>query len=454
MLKKIIGLTALLGFCSSIFAQVSFTGTLFSNSPVYWKTYYKGKWLAIDSTKTDDKGKFSFPNASAKVPGIYVLASNEMNEEFVWANEEVKTLLVKNSFGADSISILSKENLLFAKVKAFEAQRFYRLGKLQEHFQNTDAYMPFYKAFGDSIDRVETAENIIVNNELAKISANNKTSFVTQYIIPFFIQPVWNKESSLYKRYDNAASLRHYHFFDNIGAMTATNNNITLGNLPEKKLLEYFIKYCSKTPKAFKDGIDLIFSKVTQANPVRNLLLSEAARIFEDKGPEEVFLHIIANYLNQCESTEGFGDWVNKAKTLELLSIGKPAPEIEMNKLGGEAIKLSSLKGKKVLVLFWASWCSHCRAELPNYKVLYDTYKDRGFEVYAVSLDEDAQQWITFVNENSLSWINVCDFKKWKSAGAVTYNIKSTPNNYLIDEQGHIVGKDLMLNQIEDIIQK
>ena len=132
------------------------------------------------------------------------------------------------------------------------------------------------------------------------------------------------------------------------------------------------------------------------------------------------------------------------AKDYELLfplapQVGDTAPEIELPSLNGELAKLSSLKGNIVLLDFWASWCSPCRKENPNVVRMYNKYHEKGFDIFAVSLDKTKQAWQQAVKQDGLTWTHVSDLKYWQSAGAKRYNVHSIPQTFLIDKKGVIV---------------
>jgi peroxiredoxin len=115
------------------------------------------------------------------------------------------------------------------------------------------------------------------------------------------------------------------------------------------------------------------------------------------------------------------------------------APEITLNDANGKAINLSSLKGKVVVLSFWASWCPGCRASNPELVKLYNNYKSKGLEVYSVSLDTDKAAWQKAVKDDGLIWTNhVTDLKKWSSKPVTDYNVQSTPYKVLIDKNGKI----------------
>lgn len=155
--------------------------------------------------------------------------------------------------------------------------------------------------------------------------------------------------------------------------------------------------------------------------------------------------------LNKSLPNNSYSKMFHK-KVLELsrLSIGAVAPEISLNTPDGKTIALSSLKGKVVLVDFWASWCRPCRAENPNVVRMYNTYKDKGFEVYSISLDKDKAPWIKAISDDQLIWpSHVSDLGYWQSSVVKQYNISGIPFTCLLDKEGKIVAKGLRGEELE-----
>ncbi|WP_192350167.1 TlpA disulfide reductase family protein [Algoriphagus sp. Y33] len=128
---------------------------------------------------------------------------------------------------------------------------------------------------------------------------------------------------------------------------------------------------------------------------------------------------------------------------MRVLSMGQIAPEIELPNPEGETVKLSDLRGKYVMIDFWAAWCKPCREENPNVVALYNEYKEKGFEVFGVSLDRTKEAWVEAIAEDGLTWTQVSDLKYFNSAAAELYQISAIPATYLIDPDGKIIGKDL-----------
>lgn len=127
----------------------------------------------------------------------------------------------------------------------------------------------------------------------------------------------------------------------------------------------------------------------------------------------------------------------------EAIKVGSEAPELILPMPNDKDLALSSLRGKVVLVDFWASWCAPCRKELPNVKRCYEKYKNKGFEILGVSLDKERDAWIEAISKEGLTWPQVSDLKFWQSEAVQVYAIQSIPYTLLIDKEGKIIATDL-----------
>ena len=147
----------------------------------------------------------------------------------------------------------------------------------------------------------------------------------------------------------------------------------------------------------------------------------------------------------------------SSAATSGNIAVGKMAPEITLPNISGQTRALSSLKGKVVLLDFWASWCGPCRKENPNVVSVYNKYASKGFDVFSVSLDENKSAWEAAIKKDGLVWNNhVSDLGGWKSAVVPTYEIESIPFPVLIDKEGKIVamGESLRGGGLESELKK
>ncbi len=143
-----------------------------------------------------------------------------------------------------------------------------------------------------------------------------------------------------------------------------------------------------------------------------------------------------------------------KVEELRRTADGNMAPDMNLNDPFGKKITLSSLKGKVVLVDFWASWCKPCRDENPNVVRLYNKYKSKGFDVFGVSLDDNRESWLAAINKDQLLWNHGSDLLKWNSSVVKLYNIESIPFTVLVDKDGKIIAKRLRGQSLENKLKE
>ncbi len=168
----------------------------------------------------------------------------------------------------------------------------------------------------------------------------------------------------------------------------------------------------------------------------------------------DVYLHVADIMKDTYPNLEIANDFVTQVETMKKLAVGAIAPEIELPNPEGQMVKLSSLRGKYVLVDFWAKWCGPCRQENPNVVRMYNRFNNKGFEVFGVSLDRQKSDWVKAIAEDNLTWTHVSDLKYFQSEAAQLYNVNSIPFAVLLDPDGKIIGKNLRGKQLENKLEE
>ena len=182
-------------------------------------------------------------------------------------------------------------------------------------------------------------------------------------------------------------------------------------------------------------------------NIVLNNLGKISTLIIAQKLPMDEYIdtHLkLAKSLKPYSANPYVKQYIQNVEAQAKMRLGTVAPDIALPNTKGDTVRLSSLRGKYVLVDFWASWCRPCRMESPNLVEAYNAFHNKGFTIYSVSLDNNRQAWLNAIQHDNLGqWYHVSDLKGWHSSAAALYGVNSIPSNFLLDPQGRIIAKNL-----------
>ena len=385
----------------------------FANAENFKKVYlyqYLGTHLSkIDSTKLK-RGKFSFILPANLVRGFYKIGVNQDSSITLILGRE-KLFLEADLDDLDaSLTIQdSKENALYQKYEAFHRDINNARAKSKE------------KQNADSINRV-------VNTFHAEMKQNNQGLFMAELAGIFMTKGSHGLDT----------------FF---GLDELTNPELTRGSMLVSKIIYYFQKFVPKELETYKEHANKLLEKTPENSDSRQVAYMALIQMFRTAAIEQASIYA-KRYAHE---------FPEEVPALELLGslpkappeIGDLAPEISLEGTDGEILSLSSLKGKVILLDFWASWCGPCRRENPNVVRIFNKYKDLGFDIFGVSLDKSKEKWLAAIEKDGLIWGHVSDLLGWSNVAAADYRVSAIPATFLIDENGYIIAKNLRGKKLE-----
>jgi peroxiredoxin len=208
--------------------------------------------------------------------------------------------------------------------------------------------------------------------------------------------------------------------------------------------------------KEFEKAVDTLLNKARANKAVYEYIAGYLLKGFSDYGFDLLVDRIVENYvvkdnLNiRQKLKKSLRKRINQAK---YLGRGMKAPNIVLPDTAGKVVDLSEIKAERTLVLFYASWCPHCRKNLPTLVKLYNAQKKKKIEVVAVSIDTVKTEWIKTIKKYKMNFTNLSDLKGWESKAARDYYIYATPTMFLLDENMHVVSKPQTIEEVKKIFR-
>ena len=291
---------------------------------------------------------------------------------------------------------------------------------------------------------LDNQQEVLLVNDVPNIRIN----------IPSIHKKDWEINGSYYSQQlfeiHNYYELAHKNLFNNLIKLDSIKKSANQILIKEQQ------KNVDKLAKSIGEKAAYFIQKIP--NPaVQFYVLGEALHTLS----EQEVLKLTANAINQNKSNGlllnlqyFLQERIKLINNQQHILIGKNAPDFELNDLNDKPFSLQNLRGKYVLIDFWASWCAPCRAENPNILKAFRKYKNKNFTILGVSLDKDKNSWAKAIYDDTLMWKHVSDLKMWQSSVVPLYNVESIPFNVLIDTAGKVIATNLLGNKLDSLLGK
>lgn len=501
----------------------------YQNQAIYIYKCYCDTLLFIDSVKTDSKGKFVFSFTDYRLPvtlnaaegqnpnsdiGIYRF--NLPHNQWFYILNDGKPISIKTVYQFSAFYNVATDSLVV--LKSEENKNFYEFQHLQQKFNIANYWLlqmmrlyplpdPFHKKIEDEyFSRYKAMEQFVksslryfakpsANSAVKKINTENlkfyTNSMATKIALAYFqpVNPDWKQPDP----WRDSIIAAHYFDYFNLADSFYIHTNI----LPEK--MDLYLALRTNKRDAFgqpvkdemlyataaQDFLDTVIAGqartpvIARAKPeaILTFCLNYLLKKFNKEHKETAFLYLCDQYLKpkegDCETEKNQFNWAReKAGKLRNIAIGSIAPDFELEK---GKLSLSTLQSDYTLLLFWATWCSHCTQAVTEIKKAVEQYQNpnvtliepalsgsrnkgpnsKSFIVVAVSLDTDSIQWQKFVVENNLfSFLNFSELKGWKGEVSKLYNVYATPTMFLLDKDKKIIAKPITAEELKIVLTK
>jgi thiol-disulfide isomerase/thioredoxin len=437
-------------------AQVTVTATFENCSAVDSFILYESQGLfksKVTVARANANGTINFTVPTSKFPKFYFLGLNidlehhrtlllgtENNVKLTGPCYNMQLISIQNSkVNDDYVNVMNNINNLKIEMNSVvqEYQREYynesKRKELEEKMRIVDtrkiALLDSLKKANPTFGRIAGLDTYTSYQNSAKKAAvkDEIEYFATQYFQYVNWQDtMYNHIPYIYDMFRSYAQVISMKELGLSREQQKTYYNTILKSIPAKK-------------QAYKYALTGILS----------ILMEKQSPVFVDMGDR---------YLSEFPNEDptmlaNFSMMLNQARS-QMIDV--PAPDIAMTDTTlTNILRLSDLKGKYVLVDFWASWCGPCRRENPNVVRLYHKYKNKGFDIFSVSLDQQRDRWIKAIQDDGLLWSNhVSDLKFWQNEAARMYAVTSIPRTVLLDKNGIIIARDLRGPALEDKLRE
>ncbi len=419
------------------------TGTLLNNKESKY-VYIYDVWGNFVQEKIDSalvkKGKFAFTYEDNKYEGLYHIGVNkEKSAPIVIAQENIGITAEGSGFKSSIKIQTSPANEAFKKY--IEANQ-----NFEKSFANIN------KEYQETVFPLQKTNPELYQQEHKRLIDQIQLSRTTY---KQFLVGLKNHSNAYIQKIGDLLEITEYTGRLNYFSKNDFNDeSLTKGDFIVRKVNLYFTFFTTLSPQTMQQEIEMILQISPLKSKARAVVFEALTRaaIPNDAKYAKSIVDVFEQEYTNTEYPKRIKQLIPRPAGV---NEGDVAPEINLASVNGGKIALSSLRGKVVLLDFWASWCGPCRRENPNVVKLYNKYKDKGFTIYSVSLDKSKASWEKAIQKDGLSWENhVSELKHWSSSAARDYNVTGIPSTFLIDQNGIVVAKNLRGAALEKALEE
>ncbi len=400
------------------------------------------KLTFLDSITTSIPGQFSFSNQNMQT-GFYRFSfDNHKSITFLNDGNDIEITADAENI-AESIQVINSESnkiyYQFVRLNQNYKTKTELLQLILTRYPPNDDY---YEITKQKLNELQYDYNQFVN----VTSQKEPESFIARYVKSSLL-PVISTDLPLEEQLDYLKK----HSLDNVDF---NDDELINSDCFTNKAIEYLTYFRNPQlplgllEKEFQKAVDTLLTKASVNIFVYQHVADYLIDGFKQFGFDNVVDYIVENYVvkdDLCLDEQTENSIQNRINQSKMLTIGSKAPNILSPDENGNEVNLADINSGKILLIFYASWCPHCKDLLPEIHKLYKETKS--FEVVAVSLDENREDWLNFISENNLDWINLSDLKGWESKAAQEYYIYATPTMFLLDSELNIIGKPTNISE-------
>lgn len=406
--------------------------------------------IPLDSVRYRGEAELHFQYDKRYTNGVYVIdiSTLESFQFILIGHENIVAHIYESGAGMAFKPDGSKENDAFHIMMNLSDVYSKSMDTLTFAMELLSPFAPRHAAISDSLNQAYHRVANAYNNSLELLNSLFPQSYTAQVLVPLDKIPLRTQDATWNIQFDNDAAFSHVHFFHHINF---ADERIITSPFLSNKVLEYLYNYTERSETGIHNAIDKLLVMPEAHAKVQAFLIDLLIDFFTEKNALEYVDYINRNYLGNCDLPLSEA---TKNKVLQAVKFkpGDEIPRLRLPNQTGHSVPTSALSGKLNVIIFWASWCSHCVREIPKLKLLYDQMKgDVG--VYAISVDTVKADWISAIKTNQLDWHNVNDMKGWNSPSLQQFGVTSTPSLFLLDENLNWIGRASSFDGLYELVK-